>query len=100
MEPDDLTALKNAVRLLEHPSLAARLTNLAGKPVELIGLALPASVSQAITSATSKSLAAALQVAPRTMPPKPFARTQLLHKAPPTASGPAGRGPGAGRPPR
>jgi hypothetical protein len=90
MEPDDLTALKNAVRLLEHPSLAARLTNLAGKPVELIGLALPASVSQAITSATSKSLGAALQVALRTMPQKPFARSQLLHKALATASGAAG----------
>jgi EcsC protein family len=90
MEPDDLIALKSAVRLLEHPSLAARLTNLAGKPVELIGLALPAPVSRAITAATSKSLEAALQVALRTMPQKPFARSQLLHKALATASGAAG----------
>jgi hypothetical protein len=90
MDPEDLIALKSAVRLLEHPSLAARLTNLVGKPVELIGLALPAPVSRAISAATSKSLEAALQVALRTMPQKSFVRSQLLHKALATASGAAG----------
>jgi hypothetical protein len=45
-EPDDMSsadreALRKAVRSLEHPSLAARLTNIIGKPVELIGYALP-----------------------------------------------------------
>jgi hypothetical protein len=39
----DQESLRNAVRLLEHPSLAGRLTNIVGKPVELIGLALPCS---------------------------------------------------------
>jgi hypothetical protein len=55
MEPDDLAALQKAVQSLEHPSLAARLTNSVGKPVELIGLALPASASRAIATATSSS---------------------------------------------
>jgi hypothetical protein len=32
----DREALTNAVKSLEHPSLAARLTNLIGKPVELV----------------------------------------------------------------
>jgi hypothetical protein len=90
MEPDDLIALEKAVRLLEHPSLAARLTNLAGKPIELLGLAIPAQVSRAITTATSKSLEAALRVALRTMPQQPTARSQLMHKALATASGAAG----------
>jgi hypothetical protein len=90
MTPDDIAALERAVRSLEHPSLAARLTNLAGKPVELIGLALPASASQAIATATSKALDVALQAALRTMPQKPQARSQLLHKALATASGAAG----------
>jgi len=90
MEPDDLTALQKAVQSLEHPSLAARLTNLAGKPVELIGLALPASASRAIAAATSRGLALALQVALRTMPDQPVVGSQLLHKALVTASGAAG----------
>ena len=90
MEPDDLTALQKAVQSLEHPSLAARLTNLVGKPVELIGLALPASASRAIATATSRGLALALQVALRTLPHQPVAGSQLLHKALVTASGAAG----------
>jgi hypothetical protein len=90
MTPEDLTALERAVRSLEHPSLAARLTNLAGKPIELLGLALPASASHAITIATSKSLEAALKAALRTMPQKPRAGSRRLHKALATASGAAG----------
>lgn len=90
MAPDDLAALERAVRSLEHPSLAARLTNLAGKPVELIGLALPASASHAIATATSKALEVALQAALRTMPQKPHAGSRLLHKVLATASGAAG----------
>jgi hypothetical protein len=90
MTPDDLAALERAVRSLEHPSLAARLTNLAGKPVELIGLALPASASHAIATATSKALEVALQAALRTMPQKPRPGSRLLHKALATASGAAG----------
>jgi hypothetical protein len=39
---EDREALRSAVKSLEHPSLAARLTNIVGKPVELIGYALPA----------------------------------------------------------
>jgi hypothetical protein len=90
MAPDDLAALERAVRLLEHPSLAARLTNMAGKPVELIGLALPASAARTIATATSKALEVALQAALRTMPQKPQAGSRLLHKALATASGAAG----------
>jgi hypothetical protein len=37
MTPADREALAKAVKSLKHPSLAARLTNLVGKPVELIG---------------------------------------------------------------
>jgi hypothetical protein len=34
MTPDDLASLRRAVQSLEHPSLAARLTNMVGKPIE------------------------------------------------------------------
>jgi hypothetical protein len=45
IDKDDTDALRKAVKLLEHPSLAARLTNMVGKPVGLMGRALPATLS-------------------------------------------------------
>ena len=80
MTPADLAALRTAIRLLEHPGLAARLTNLVGKPIELIGNAFPAATSRAIATATAKGLEAALKVALRTMRRAPHAGSQLLHK--------------------
>ncbi len=90
MTQADLAALRSAVQMLEHPTLAARLTNMVGKPVELIGYALPASASQAITAAASKALNVALQVALRTMQRGSFPASQRFHKALATASGAAG----------
>jgi hypothetical protein len=58
------------VKSLEHASLAARLTNLVGKPVELIGYAMPSFASKAI-AATSRGLEVALKVALRTLPRSP-----------------------------
>jgi hypothetical protein len=87
---EDREALRRAVKSLEHPSLAARLTNLVGKPVELIGYALPSFASKAIASATSKGLEAALKVALRTFPPSTRPGSQFLHRALATASGAAG----------
>ena len=86
----DREALTKAVTSLEHPSLAARLTNLIGKPVELIGYALPSFASKAIASATSKGLETALKVALRTLPRSPRTGSELLHRALATASGAAG----------
>jgi hypothetical protein len=90
MSMEDLEALRKAVKSLEHPSLAARITNIIGKPVELIGYALPSFASKAITSATSKGLEAALKVALRTLPRSSRSGSQLLHRALATASGAAG----------
>ena len=90
MTPEDLAALRRAVQSLEHPGLAARLTNVVGKPVELIGDVLPASATHAIATATSKALELALKVALRTMQLTPHAGSRLLHKALATASGAAG----------
>jgi len=73
MTPEDLAALRRAVRSLEHPDLAARLTNMVGKPIELIGHVLPTSASHAIATATSKGLEAALKVALSTMQRTPHA---------------------------
>src|SRR5450759_750194 len=90
IDKDDADALRNAVKLLEYPSLAARLTNMVGKPVELLGRALPAGASQAIATATTKSLEAALKVALLTIRGGPQESSQLLHRALAVASGAAG----------
>jgi EcsC protein family len=86
----DREALAKAVKSLEHPGLAARLTKLIGKPVELIGYALPSFASKAIASATTRGLEAALKVALRTLPRSPRTGSELLHRALATASGAAG----------
>jgi hypothetical protein len=90
IEKDDTDALRNAVRLLEHPSFAARLTNMVGKPVGFLGSVLPVGASQAIAAATTKSLEAALKVALVTVRNEPQESSQLLHKALAVASGAAG----------
>jgi len=90
LTPEDLAALRRAVRSLEHPGLAARLANMVGKPIELIGDVLPASASRAVAIATAKALEMALKVALRTMRRAPRVGSQLLHKALATASGAAG----------
>jgi EcsC protein family len=90
IDKSDTDALRNAVLLLEHPSLAARLTNMVGKPVELMSRALPAGASQAIAAATTKSLEAALKVALLTIRNEPQESSQLLHRALAVASGAAG----------
>lgn len=90
LTPEDFEALQRAVQALENPSLAARLTNMVGKPIELIGYALPTAASNAISTATSKALEMALKVALKTMRHDSQAGSQLLHRALVSASGAAG----------
>ncbi len=92
MTEEDLEALRAAVAALEHPGLAARLGNIAGKPIELLGRALPEAASRAVTAAAAKALEAALAVALRTMRNERKAASGLLHKALATASGAVGGG--------
>jgi hypothetical protein len=90
MTEADIAALRRAVSSLEHPGLAARLANLVGRPIELIGKALPQSAAQAIAAATAKGLEAALKVALLTMRRGPRGGSQMLHKYLAMASGAAG----------
>jgi hypothetical protein len=90
LSESDLEGLRVAVDLLEHTSLAARLTNILGKPIALIGHALPESAAQAIAAATTKGLNAALKVALATIDNRPEAASRALHKALATASGAIG----------
>lgn len=90
MTESDSTALKRAVQLLEHPSLAVRLANVVGKPIELVGYALPAFVSRFIAIATSNAIKRALRVALRTLSIAPHAESEQIHKALVAATGAAG----------
>ncbi len=90
LKPEDLEALRRAVHLLENPSLAARLTNMVGRPIELIGYAMPDAASNAISKATSTALGMALKVALKTMRRKSRDGSTILHKALATASGATG----------
>jgi hypothetical protein len=87
---EDLNALKRAVQTLEYPSFATRLTNLVGKPIEMITNMLPVSASQAISKATAKALEVALKIALRTMQSERQTESPRLHKVLVTASGAAG----------
>jgi hypothetical protein len=90
MTEQDLEVIRMAVGLLENASLAARLSNIIGKPIELISTALPEGASSVIAAATTKGLNAALKVALRTMENRPEAASRLFHKALATASGALG----------
>ena len=90
MTDEDLEAIQSAVRLLEHTSLAARLTQVVGKPIELIGHAVPQAAADAIAAATTTALNAALKAALATMQKRPETASRLLHKALATASGAIG----------
>ena len=90
MQEDDLRALRAAVTTLEHPGLAARLAEIAGKPLELVGRALPETASRAVATATTKALDAALSVAFRTMKNQPKAASSVLHRALAATSGAVG----------
>jgi len=90
MTDADMAALQRAVALLEHPSFAARLTNMLGKPIELLGTALPESASRLITTATAKALQLALNAALRTMRGEAYVGSPRFHRVLAAATGAAG----------
>ena len=67
MRAEDIQALHMAVATLEHPRLAARLAEIAGKPIELFNRALPETASKAIAVSATQALNTAVRVALRTM---------------------------------
>lgn len=63
----EIEELKIAKYLLEHPGLAARISDLVGSPIEKGFSRLPEKWALAVNSAARKSIEAALEVALRTM---------------------------------
>lgn len=64
----DLAALRKAVRALERPGLAARLSAAAGAPLDMIGRTLPAPVTEAVSRSTEAAMRGAMKVALATLP--------------------------------
>jgi hypothetical protein len=90
--PDaDLAELRRAKHLLDNPSLAIRLADYAGMPIEALLKRLPGRAQQAIGDGTRKALEAALDVALRTLDPAGRASpSDWLHRGVVIASGAVG----------
>ncbi|KMO44929.1 peptidase [Methylobacterium tarhaniae] len=65
---EDRAALRRAVAALERPTLAGRLSAMAGAPLDLITRALPTPVVDAVGHATETAMRGALHVALATLP--------------------------------
>ncbi|WP_244472995.1 MULTISPECIES: EcsC family protein [unclassified Methylobacterium] len=93
----DAAALRRAVRTLENPGLAARLSAAAGAPLDAIGRALPEAVTGVVSRATESAMHTALRVALATLPEKtvlPADGTSLVEAI---AEAPVGAGTRLGR---
>lgn len=87
---DDLESLRHAKSLLENISLAGRIAQAVGSPVEkLLGM-LPDGASGFILSATNKSLTAGLKFAVSTLDAEPRPSANWMHKTAVGISGAVG----------
>jgi uncharacterized protein (DUF697 family) len=86
----DREALRQAVIALEGPSYVARISALAGRPIELLGQALPSVASSMISEATQAALTRALRYALRTIPKEGRDPETRVHKALAVLSGAMG----------
>ena len=87
---EDREALRQAVLALDEPSYVARLASLAGRPIELLGRALPQAASDLVSRATEAALSRALRYALRTIPTETVDPETRIHKALAVLSGAMG----------
>jgi hypothetical protein len=90
MQPDDLAALRQAVRSLEQTTWAGRLANLAGRQIELAGHLVPERAAQLISSATQTALQVTMRAALMTLSTRYAPAAPRFHKTLVAASGAAG----------
>ena len=86
----DRAALAEAVRQLEHTSLAARLTNLLGRQIEFVAGLVPRPARAIAARATTMALRLALRVAMRSIDAGQRPASPRLHKALAAGSGAPG----------
>ncbi|MCC2097600.1 MAG: EcsC family protein [Hyphomicrobiales bacterium] len=87
---EDEQALSEAVRRLEHTSLAARLTHMLGSRIEAAGSLFPEAARKAASAATDLALKAAMRTAIKSLGNKSGPARTTLHKSLAAASGAAG----------
>ncbi|HSR12460.1 MAG TPA: EcsC family protein, partial [Thermodesulfobacteriota bacterium] len=80
METRDFDRLERAVRLLENPSWAARMTDIVNVPMEWALKRLPGFAHEIISRATEKAIRKALRVALRTLKPEQTFPAKKLHR--------------------
>jgi len=90
LSSDDLDALAHARTLLDRPSLAARLSNLVGSPLEQGMARLPASWRGKVGAIAHDALLKAMDTAAKTLKPEPRAASPRLHKLLGSVSGAGG----------
>ena len=90
MSSEDLADLRYAKNLLENPSLAARIANVVGAPIEKVIGRLPKGAREVISAATTKSLETALAFAISTMDDRRQDAANWAHKIIVAATGAAG----------
>jgi hypothetical protein len=91
LSAEDLLDLHYARSLLEHPSIAARLTSMLGTPIERAIEMLPSSAGGVISSASQKAIGVALDAALKTIDGGRVKQaSERLHKLVVAATGAAG----------
>lgn len=91
LSPEHLSELREAKKLLEQPSIAARLTDAIGSPIEKGFSMLPEKWSTTINSAVRNSLNRALEVAVKSLRKRNSLNArEVLHRTAVTATGAAG----------
>jgi len=86
--PADQAALAEALRIIQNPSLAIRLANTVGLPIERLIANLPGRWSEAVTRAASRAIERALETAVSTLDTtRAGAPANMLHKVACGASG-------------
>jgi EcsC protein family len=88
---EDTEDLRRAIACLEGATFAQRLTDVVGRPVELLSAAMPQSARRAIAHASEAALRGALRLALRTLDLKTAAKpANRAHKLAAAASGAVG----------
>ncbi|MEM7053283.1 MAG: EcsC family protein [Pseudomonadota bacterium] len=91
LHPDDFNELKQARILLENPGLVARISNLAGRPIEKSIELLPGAVGEVVQNGTRRAVEKALDIAVGTLNTgQASPAANRLHQLVATASGGVG----------
>ncbi len=90
MAAADRATLRQAVKFLEHRSLATRLSLVFGRQISLVGKMLPAQLSEVVDKTAERAIRMGLAAAMNSLDSKRRDDRRIWHKAAATVSGAAG----------